>query len=181
MPGGETPPGFVERAFRGAIRGHVPDRRAGKLLQAEIGAGGEPHDLHVLFDERDERQKQRAIEPILVKLARRHVGGRDHHDAELEQTLEQPAEDHGVGNIGDVEFVEAEQPGLLRDGRGGKRDRILVAAFARFRLLPERVDAFVHVGHEFVEMNATLAHDRRCIEEQVHQHGLAAADVAIDV
>ena len=29
--------------------------------------------------------------------------------------------------------------------------------------------------------DAALAHDRRLLEEQVHQHGLAAADLAVDV
>src|SRR5690349_19958111 len=41
--------------------------------------------------------------------------------------------------------------------------------------------ALVHVGHEFMEMCAALAPDRACLEEQVHQHGIAAADLAMDV
>jgi len=41
--------------------------------------------------------------------------------------------------------------------------------------------AVVHVEQEFVEMGAALTHDGTCFEEQVHQHRLAAADVAIDV
>ena len=48
-------------------------------------------------------------------------------------------------------------------------------------LLAELPHALVHVGHELVEMHAPLAPDRRGLEEQVHQHGLAAADVAVDV
>ena len=50
-----------------------------------------------------------------------------------------------------------------------------------FHLLAEAVDALVHVEHEFVEMRAPLARHRARLEEQVHQHGLAAADVAVDV
>ncbi len=80
-----------------------------------------------------------------------------------------------------MEFVEAKQPGLLRDRGGGQPDRILAADFAQFRFLPQGVDALVHVGHEFMEMDAALAHDRRGREEQVHQHGLAAADLAENV
>ena len=117
-------------AIGGAVGRHVPDRLAGELLQPEIGARGKPHDLHVLLDQRDERQEQRAVEPVLVELVRRHVGGRDHHDAELEQAREQPAEDHGVGNVGDVKFVKAQQPGFVGDRRGGEPDRILVADLA---------------------------------------------------
>src|SRR5262249_3020540 len=43
------------------------------------------------------------------------------------------------------------------------------------------VDALMHLGHEFVEMRAALVRDLRLLEEQVHQHGLAAPDLAMDV
>ncbi len=96
---------------------------AGELLQPEVGARFELHDVDVLLQQRDERQEQRAVEPVGVKLGRRHIGGRDQHHAQFEQPREQPAEDHGVGDVGDVEFVEAEQPGLAGDLLGGKPDR----------------------------------------------------------
>src|SRR5260370_18155302 len=68
------------------------------------------------------------------------------------------------------------------DVGGDQPDRILAAVdLARFRLLAECIDALVHIGHELVEMNAALAHDRRGLEEQIHQHGLAATDLAVDV
>ena len=47
--------------------------------------------------------------------------------------------------------------------------------------LPIGVNALMHIGHELVEMDAALAHHRTGLEEQVHQHGLAAADLAVDV
>ena len=84
----------------------------------------------MLLEQRDERQEQRAVEPVLVELVGRDVRGRHHHDAELEQPREQPAEDHRVGDVGDVEFVEAEQPGLLGDRRGGEPDRIVAVDLA---------------------------------------------------
>ena len=52
---------------------------------------------------------------------------------------------------------------------------------ADLHFLPIGVHALVHVGHELVEMRAALAHHRAGLEEQVHQHGLAAADLAVDV
>src|SRR5262249_56873095 len=100
---------------------------------------------------------------------------------ELEQVLDQPSENDGVGDVGDVEFVEAKEPCLLRNGGGGERDRIFAADFAQFRLLTQRIDALVHLSHEFMKMDAALAYDRRRGGEQIHQHGLAAADVAEDV
>ncbi len=80
-----------------------------------------------------------------------------------------------------MEFVEAQQPGFLGDGGGGALDRILVGQRAVLDLLPIDVNALMHVGHEFVEMHAALALHRAGREEQVHQHGLAAADLAVDV
>jgi len=67
------------------------------------------------------------------------------------------------------------------NGSGDERDRIFAADFAQLRLLTQRIDALVHLGHEFMKMDAALAYDRRRGEEQIHQHGLAAADIAEDV
>ncbi len=178
---GEPPPGVVERGVRCCIGRHVPDRQAGEFFQPEIGARIEPHDVHVLFEHVDERHEQRAVQAVLVELVGRDVRGRDHHDAALEQLREQPAEDHGVGNVGDMEFVEAQQPGLLGKFGGDKPDRIVAGVLAELHLLPERVNALVHVEHEFVKMRAALARHRARLEEQIHQHRLAAPDVAVDV
>ena len=73
--------------------------------------------------------------------------------------MNKPAEDHGIGNVGDVEFIEAKKLRLLRNGGGGNPDRILAADLAQLCLLPQCVDALVHLGHEFMEVDATLAHD----------------------
>ncbi len=133
------------------------------------------------LQQRDERQKQPAIETVLVQFARRQVRSRHHYNAELEQPREQAAEDHGVGNVGDVKLVEAQQPGFLGDGRRGAQDRILFGQRAVLDLLPIAVHALVHVGHEFVKMHAAFALHHAGREEQIHQHGLAAADFAVDV
>ena len=181
MAAGEPPPGVVKRGVRRGVGRHVPDRQAGELFQTKIGARIEPHHVHVLFQHVDERHEQRAVQAVLVEILRRHVRGRHHHDAALEQLREQPSEDHGVGDVGDVEFVEAEQPSLLGKLVGDVPDRILACVLAEFHFLAEGVDALVHVEHEFVKMRAALARDRARLEEKIHQHGLAASDVAVDV
>jgi hypothetical protein len=89
---------------------------------------------------------------------------------------EQPAEDHRIGNIRDVEFVETQQPRFIRDRRGGALDRIVLAL-----VLTIGVDSLMHVRHEFMEMRTALALDAACLKKQVHQQRLAAADVAVDV
>lgn len=41
----------------------------------------------------------------------------------------------------------------------------------------------MYVLHEIVEVNAILTRDirRQCIEEQIHQHGLSAPDIAVHI
>src|SRR3546814_6224124 len=51
--------------------------------------------------------------------------GGDHHHAAGEQLLEQPAEDHRVGDVADLQFVEAQQPGRSRDLLRRRPDRIV--------------------------------------------------------
>ena len=43
------------------------------------------------------------------------------------------------------------------------------------------VDLGVDVTHEGVEVHALLLRDRRGVEEEIHQHGLAASDAAVEV
>ncbi len=133
--------------------------------------------VEVLLDQRDERQE--GVPPGLPgeqvrgpRVARRH-----HDDAALEQGLEHPAQDHRVGDVVDLELVEAEQRGLRRDLVRERRDRVVAV-----RVLPlPGMDAGVRLLHEAVKMDAPLARDLRRLEEQVHQHGLAAANLADEV
>ena len=106
---------------------------------------------------------------------RRRVGGGDHDDSAGEQRLEQAAQDQGVGDVSDLELVEAEQRRLGGDLVGERRDRVALMFPA------PRVDAGVALLHERVEMDAAFAGDLGSAEEQVHQHGFPAADLADEV
>ncbi len=91
------------------------------------------------------------------------------------------AKDHGVGDVSDVKFVEAQQAGLRLQFLGDELERIIAGMFAELHLLPDRVNAFVHIEHEFVEMCAALSRHRTAFKKQIHQHRLAAPDVTVDV
>ena len=78
------------------------------------------------------------------------VRGGDDPRSRREQALEQAADDHGIGNVGDLHFVEAEQAGFLRQRLGDGCYRILRVGLAR------RVEALVHLLHEGMEMDAAL-------------------------
>ena len=80
-----------------------------------------------------------------------------------------------------MKFVEAQQPGLVENRICRQRDDVGIAEFAASDVLAIAVDALMHLGHEFVEMRAALVRDGGLLEEQVHQHGLAAADLAVNV
>ncbi len=69
-----------------------------------------------------------------------------------------------------------------RDLLGDRHDGVGLRWRALGRqLLAAAVQAGLHLEHEFVEVHAALLLHRRVGEEEVHQHGLAAADRAPDV
>jgi hypothetical protein len=73
-----------------------------------------------------------------------------------------------------VEFVEAQERRLGRDLFRHRPDRI--AFFSA-----SRMDAVMDLEHEGVEMDAPFARCRDRGKEHVHQHGLAATDIAVDI
>src|SRR3546814_9476635 len=90
--------------------------------------------------------------------------------SDLEQVLEQAAEDHRIGKIGNEEFVEAQDAYFRCVLFGDELERIALIRIALATL--------VDVEHEAVEVRAMLACKRQRVEERIHQTGLAAADAA---
>ena len=129
----------------------------------------------MLLKHRDERQEQAAVEAALIELVGRNVGGCHQHQAGGEQALEQARQDHRIGDVLHLELVEAEEPHLVGDHGGDRPDRIAADPPAN------DVDALLGLGHELVEMDAALGDSGGEREELVHQHGLAAADLTVDV
>src|ERR1700733_12692232 len=80
-----------------------------------------------------------------------------------------------------MKFVEAQKPGLVEDRSRRERDDVAVGDLAARDVLAIAVNPLMHLGHEFVEMGAALVGDRTVLKEHVHQHSLAAADLAMDV
>jgi len=74
--------------------------------------------------------------------------------------------------------------GCARVGVGdavGEGDRVAVGKLAALELAPIGVHPLVDVGHELVEMGAPPPLDPARRVEQIHQHGLAAADLAVEI
>ena len=77
--------------------------------------------------------------------------------------------------INPTEFVEAQKLGLVCESCRNNGNRIAVKARSCV------ADAIMHAGHELMEMHAPLRSKARILVKQVHQHGLAATDGAVNV
>ena len=150
------------------------DRRARQLLQPEILGGVQLEHLHMLLNLPDGGQEQRAVEPAFIEPPGLHIGGGDDHHAPCEEGLEQAPEDHGVGDVGHREFIEAKQPGLGGQSVGDLRHGLVALGGPRLAGEAPVVDALVHIGHEGLKMHPPLGLHRRRLEKEVHEHGLAA-------
>ena len=87
--------------------------------------------------------------------------------------LQQPVQDHRVGDVGDVELVEADQAEAPGDAPAQFVERVDRAA--------QVLQFAVHLAHELVEVQPRLALQRHRLVEAVHQEALAAADSAVHV
>src|SRR5665213_1864749 len=164
----------LQRTIGAVVGRREIDLPAGKPGAAIVALAAELQHVELALEKLDEGQETFALQAALVELAGRAVRGRDHDDAAIEQRLEQPPQDHRIGDVGDMEFVEAEHRCIVGDDRGDGTDR--VAFFG----LP-RMDAVMHLDHEGVEMDAPLMRQAQRLVEHVHQHGLAAADRAAEI
>src|SRR5574337_557602 len=81
--------------------------------------------------------------------------------------------DHRVGDVGDVELVEADQPEAPRDALPERVQRVRGAL--------EFLQLAVDLAHELVKVQPGLAHQRHRLVKAVHQQALAAADAAPEV
>ena len=114
-----------------------------------VDAAVDLHDVQPLVDQRDRRQEALAQEPVGPQAIRRVIRGHHEHDAVREQRREQTAQDHRVGDVRDMELVEADETMALRDPRSDERERILFVF--------QRRELFVDRAHEDMEMDARLA------------------------
>jgi hypothetical protein len=156
----------------------VIDRDVLHTAPAVVGAAVQLQDIQALFQEVDEGQETVALQAAGVELVGRPVGRGDHHGAAGEEAFEEPAQDHGVGDVDHVELVEADQPGLIGQLAGQLRQGV---GFLALGLGAPGVEPVVDLLHEGVEMHPALGLHRRAGEEQVHQHGLAPSDPAVEV
>jgi len=125
------------------------------------------------FQQGDSRQEARTLQAIAVKAGGWHVGGEHQGSAGIDQRTEQPAEQHRIGDIVDMQFVEAQHLRFASQVRGYLLQRLWC--------FTECSQSCVHFLHESVEVDTTRPHWRQSAMKQVHQERLAAAYTAVEV
>ena len=119
------------------------------------------------------------METVLVQLVGMPVRGRDNRDATLEKRREEPGQDHRVGNVANLHFVETHHAAARREPIGGGGNRIGRAGLAR------RMDRILRHHHEIVKMqpermDRVVPRQKRAMKH-VHQHRLATTNTAMDI
>ena len=137
---------------------------------AVIDTGIDIHHHQTGLDQFDRRQEAGALQAIFPEQVGMVVRGHAQHDPVVEQMLQQATENHRVGDVVDVKFVETDQPILLGD--------ILRQVSERVFLALEFVKRLVHVAHEVVEMHAAFLHQRHAQVKAVHQEAFSPPDTA---
>jgi len=122
------------------------------LLERElpiVGAIVDADDLELVFQQLDRRQDAVPMQAVRVQRIRVEVRGRDDADPVLEHRLQEAVQDHRVGDVGDVEFVEADQPISSRNALTEFLQRIHRAMKLR--------EFAMHLAHELVKVQPRLA------------------------
>lgn len=114
-PAGQAGEAGVEVAFGLAAQRRVKDPQPALAAEAVVLLAVEFQDVQPFLDQTDERQETVALQTVLVQVVGRPVGGDDDDRAVVEQRLEQPPDDHGVGDVQDLQLVQAQEPGRRSD------------------------------------------------------------------
>ncbi|KPY17907.1 Uncharacterized protein ALO54_05713 [Pseudomonas syringae pv. philadelphi] len=164
---------FAHAFLRGVVEREMEQLSLLKVTQTIVNATVDVDDVGVLLDQRNGWQKARSLQTVLVQAVRNDVGRRDQGHAILEQLFHQRAEDHGVGDVGNEEFVEADDPRLVGKTLGDDRQRVSFAL--------EGLHLFVHALHEAVEVRTDLVLERQRFKERVDQISLAATHTTPEI
>ena len=106
------------------------------------------------------------MEAVGVEVVGPEVGGGDKAHTVCEQRIQQPVQDHCVGDVGHMKFVKADEAVTLGDAFAQDLQGILCALHLG--------ELAVHLTHELVEVQPGLALQRDRVEEAVHEEALAA-------
>jgi hypothetical protein len=106
------------------------------------------------------------------------IRSRDHDPAVIPYSSKQPLKNHGISDIGDLEFIKTKNLRFMAYFSANLNERIASISGNR----ASTVKTWMDVQHEFVEMNASGRNvGCDCRGEEVGQARLASTDIAINV
>ena len=146
---------------------------------AVVGCAVKVENAELFQQEVDAWYERLALDAVLVEFLWMPVAGRDEHGAVVHERFYEAAQDHGVCYVCALELVEAEDAGAFCNCGCDEGNGVNVIAMLHF----DFVYLFVHVLHEVVEVYPGLRMDVlwQGVIEEIHEHGLAAANIAIHV
>ena len=143
------------------VERHLLERAA-----AIVGAVVHVDHLELLVQQGDGRQDAVAVQAIGVQVVGLEVGGGDKAHAVGEQRVEQAVQDHGVGDVGHVEFIKTNQLVSLGHAHAQHIQRVDRALHV--------AHLAVHLAHELVKVQTGFALDRHRVKKAVHQKTFSA-------
>src|SRR5512134_1641588 len=96
------------------------------------------------LDEIDGRQKTCSLQPAPIEIVGRYVRSCDERDAAAEEGIEQVAQDHGVGDVGHEELIEADHARL--------RGKLCCDGLKWILLMAQRLQSSMDAIHQAVKV-----------------------------
>ena len=164
---------FGHAGFGRGIRRVVVDLHLFQRSQAVIHAGIDFQHVQPAFHQGDGRQEAIALQTVRIEAVWRIVRGHDEDDASGKQRFQQTSKNHGIGDVGDMELIKTEQADIAGNA--------FCQCFHRLRLVLQFVELAMHLMHEGMEVDATLALVGHRVVETIHQKALAAPDATPEI
>ena len=119
------------------------------------------------------RQDAIAVQTIRVQIIGFEIGSGDESHAVGEHGIQKPVQNHGIRDIGHVEFIKTNQLETLGH------------SFSQFVQWVDRALQFmqftVHFTHEFMKMQSRFSLNRHRIEKTIHEKAFPTSDTTVHV
>ena len=154
-------------------QGRVVQPELLQLLATVVLAVVHLHHFETGVEQFNRWQDAAAVQAIGVQIIWHEVGGRDKPNAMIKQRLEQPVQDHRIGDVGDVKLIEANQSVPFSDA--------LAQGIERVGRALQRGEFSVDLTHELMKMQPRLASHGDGVKKTIHQKTFAPANATKQV
>ena len=163
----------MHQRFVGVVAGAQIQLRLLQHAATVVGTIVYIDHLHAGIEQIDGRQHTVAVQTIGVELVGLEVRGGDKSNAVDLHGHQQAVQDHGVGDVSDVKFIETNQLETL----GHAPTQFIQGVDGALQLM----QFTVHLSHEFVEMQAGFTLYGNGLVKAVHQKAFPSANPTIQI